>query len=49
VAAERERLLAEGAERFVEAARSMGVSRSEARAVVSAAWDRSEGENGENR
>jgi len=47
--AERERLLAEGAERFVEAARSMGVSKSEARAVVSAAWDRAEGEDGENR
>ena len=40
VAEERERLLAEGAERFVEAARSMGVSKSEARAAVSAAWNR---------
>ena len=49
VAAERDRLLAEGAERFVETARSMGVSKSEARAVVSAVWDRAEGEDGENR
>ena len=49
VAAERDRLLAEGAERFVEAARSMGVSKSEAKAVVSAVWDRAEGEDGENR
>ena len=40
VSAERERLLAEGAERFVEAARSMGVSKGEARAAVTAAWDR---------
>ena len=40
VSAERERLLARGAEGFVEAARSMGVSKSEARAAVSAAWDR---------
>ena len=39
-AEERGRLLAEGAERFVEAARSMGVSKSEARAAVSAAWNR---------
>ena len=49
VAAERDRLLAEGAERFVETARSMGVSKSEAKAVVSAVWDRAEGEDGENR
>ena len=49
VAAERDRLLAEGADRFVEAARSMGVSKSEARAAVSAAWNRAEGEDGENR
>ena len=40
VAAERERLLAEGAERFAKTARSMGVSKSEARAAVSAAWNR---------
>jgi GntR family transcriptional regulator len=40
MAAERERLLAEGAERFAETARSMGVSKSEARAAVSAAWKR---------
>jgi len=39
-AAERERLLARGAEWFVEAARSMGVSKKGARAAVSAAWDR---------
>ena len=49
VAAERDRLLAEGAERVVEAARSMGVSKSEAKAGVSAVWDRAEGEDGENR
>ena len=42
VSAERERLLAEGAERFVEAARSMGVSKGEARAAVTAAWDRAD-------
>jgi GntR family transcriptional regulator len=40
VAAERERLLAEGAERFAETARSMGVSESDARAAVSTAWSR---------
>ena len=40
VAAERERLLAVGADRFVETARSMGVSFSDARAAVSDAWDR---------
>jgi len=40
MAAERERLLAEGAEKFVEAVRSMGVSKSEARAAVSVAWNR---------
>ena len=40
VSAERERLLARGAEVFVEAARSMGVSKSGALAAVSAAWDR---------
>jgi GntR family transcriptional regulator len=38
VAAERERLLAEGAGRFVEAARSMGVGEEEAMAAISAAW-----------
>ena len=46
VAAERDRLLAKSADRFVEAARAMGVSRSEARAALSAAWDRAGGENG---
>jgi len=38
VAAERERLLAEGAGHFVEAARSMGVAEDEALGAVSAAW-----------
>ena len=40
MAAERKRLLVEGAEGFVETARSMGVSKSEARAAVTAAWNR---------
>jgi GntR family transcriptional regulator len=40
MAAERKRLLVEGAESFVETARSMGVSKSEARAAVTAAWNR---------
>ncbi len=37
-AAERNRLVEEGASRFVEAARSMGVSEEEAMAAISAAW-----------
>jgi GntR family transcriptional regulator len=37
-AAERERLLEAGAARFVEAARSMGVTEEEAMAAISAAW-----------
>ncbi len=40
MAAERKRLLVEGAEGFVETARSMGVSKSEARAAVTNAWNR---------
>ena len=40
VAAERERLLAEGAGHFVGAARSMGVAEDEALGAVSAAWGR---------
>lgn len=37
-AAERERLLAVGAARFVDAARSMGVTKKDAIAAISAAW-----------
>ncbi len=37
-AAERNRLVEEGASRFVEAARSMGVEEEEAMAAISAAW-----------
>jgi len=37
-AAERERLLEEGAQRFVEVARSMGATRTEAKRAVDAAW-----------
>ena len=38
LADERKRLLAEGARRYVEAARSMGVTESDAIAAISAAW-----------
>jgi len=38
LADERERLLAEGASKYVEAARSMGVTESDAIAAISAAW-----------
>ena len=38
LADERKRLLAEGARRYVEAARSMGVTGSDAIAAISAAW-----------
>ncbi len=37
-AAERKRLLAAGAARFVEAAKSMGVTRTEAMETISSAW-----------
>ncbi len=37
-AAERERILGAGAARFVEAARSMGVTEEDAMAAISAAW-----------
>ena len=47
VIAERERLLAESADRFVEASRAMGVSTAEARAAIAAAWERAaDGEDG---
>lgn len=38
LADERERMLAEGAARFVEAAKSMGISKTEAVETISAAW-----------
>lgn len=38
MAEERKRLLAEGARRYVEAARSMGITESDAIAAISAAW-----------
>ena len=43
VAAERGRMLAGSADRFVEAARAMGVSKGEARDAIAAAWARGSG------